>query len=218
MVRELRYVLLHSLYALLYGRLAWAYDAVAYLVSHGQWRAWGAAALPFLVGTRVLELGHGPGHILVKLAGHGFEAVGLDLSPHMGHRASRHPPRPRLVRGRAQESPFAAGAFDSVLATFPAPYITAPQTATTVFQLLRPGGRLIIVPQARLLGGGVWQALIQLLYRAIGQDGDASGNGAAVRDFWEKALSGAGFGVTLHEVLLSESVVTVVVAERPDGA
>jgi len=76
-----------SAFHLLYHEAAWAYDAVAAAVSLGQWRAWGAAALPFLPGPRVLELGHGPGHMLIALTAAGYDAA--------GRRPRRHPaPRP----------------------------------------------------------------------------------------------------------------------------
>ena len=55
--------LLNFFYRHLYHGLAFAYDAVAVLVSFGQWVEWTKATLPFIEGTRLLELGHGPGHL-----------------------------------------------------------------------------------------------------------------------------------------------------------
>jgi len=207
--------LLARAYDLLYGRLAWTYDAVAWAVSLGQWRAWGAAALPYLTGPRVLELGHGPGHMLVALAEHGFAPVGLDLSPQMSRLAGRRQPAARLVRGRAQTAPFAAASFDSALATFPTPYIVAPETAAAVFGLLRPGGRLIMVPEARLGGRGPRRALIDWLYAVTEQRWPASENPAARLAYWQATLAPAGFRVTFHEAAVAESAVIVIVAERP---
>ena len=65
---------------LLYHELAWTYDMVSWLVSFGAWRKWQQSALPYVRGPAVLELGHGPGHILVQLAGAGYTVVGLDRS------------------------------------------------------------------------------------------------------------------------------------------
>ena len=64
----------------LYNELACTYDLVAWVVSLGQWKAWGRTAIPHLPGKRVLELGHGPGHLLVAMAERGLTPVGLDLS------------------------------------------------------------------------------------------------------------------------------------------
>ncbi|MGH2537852.1 MAG: class I SAM-dependent methyltransferase, partial [Candidatus Promineifilaceae bacterium] len=71
-------------FQLLYNDCAWAYDAVAWLVSEGQWRAWGQAAIPLLAGRQILEIGHGPGHLLLELAGGGYSVTGVDVSAAMG--------------------------------------------------------------------------------------------------------------------------------------
>ena len=191
------------------------YDAVAWAVSLRQWRAWGQAALPNWSGPRVLELGHGPGHMLAALAAHGYEGVGLDLSPQMGRLARRQQPTPRLVRAHAQATPFAAGSFDGVLATFPTAYITAPATVAAVYRLLRPGGRLVIVPEARLGGPRPVRAFVEWLYALTGQRATADEDPAMRLAFWTAALAGPGFAVSLCEEEVRESVVTVVVAERP---
>lgn len=215
MPRRLAPALVERAFRLLYTRLAWSYDAVAWGVSFGQWRDWGAAALPFLSGPRVLELGHGPGHLLTALAGQGYEVTGLDLSPQMGRLARRRAPSARLVRARAQAAPFAAGSFDGALAAFPTAYVTAPETVAAVYRLLRPGGRLVIVPEARLGGRGPLRALVEWLYAVTAQRGAAELDAAARLAFWRNARSGPGFLVSLHEVRVCNSVVTVVVAERP---
>jgi ubiquinone/menaquinone biosynthesis C-methylase UbiE len=199
----------------LYHEAAWSYDTVAWGVSFGQWRAWGRAALPFLSGPRVLELGHGPGHLLAELTRRGYDAVGLDLSPQMGRLARRRTPAARLVRARAQAAPFAAGSFDGVLATFPTAYITAPETLAAVYRLLGPGARLIIVPEARLGGRGPLRALVDWLYAVTGQRGAADDNSTARLAFWTAALASPSFIVSLREVVVGQSVVTIVIAERP---
>ena len=199
----------------LYHEAAWSYDAVAWGVSFGQWHDWGAAALPFLTGPRVLELGHGPGHLLAELTGCGYDVVGLDLSRQMGAQAQRRTPIARLVRARAQAAPFAAGSFDNVLATFPTAYITSPETVTAIYHLLRPGGRLVVVPEARLGGRGPLRALVEWLYAITGQHGAADENPAARLAFWTAALAGPGFDVRLQETRVGSSTVTVVIARRP---
>src|SRR5512139_2655394 len=76
---------------LLYYELAFTYDAVAWLVSLGQWQAWGRTVLKRVRGPRVLEIGHGPGHLLIALARSGhLQPVGIDLSPQMIRLARRN--------------------------------------------------------------------------------------------------------------------------------
>ena len=175
--------LIHGAFWLLYNPLAWAYDGVSWLVSLGQWRVWQRAALAELRGERVLELAFGTGHMLLELRAARMRPVGLDLSPAMARIARRrvrtaHPgagvgpttPIP-LVRGRAQAMPFAGASFDSLLCTFPAPFIALPDTLREIARLLSPGGRAVIVAMSRLERGGLWSALLEWLYRITGQRG-----------------------------------------------
>ena len=163
---------LRTFFRLLYHELAWAYDLVAWLVSFGQWKAWGRAALPRLRGRRVLELAHGPGHLLVPMKRAGFAPVGLDLSPQMGRLARK---RLRdgscdvpLVRARAQALPFRAGAFDSVVSTFPTEFIVDPATLQEVARVIGQGGRAVLVPGV-VFGASLPARSLELLYTVTGQ-------------------------------------------------
>jgi ubiquinone/menaquinone biosynthesis C-methylase UbiE len=212
----MRYLNAATIFHLLYHSLAPAYDAVSLVVSLGHWREWGAAALPFLPGSRVLELGHGPGHLLVALAREGWQAVGVDLSPQMGRLARRRLARrgltARLTRGQGQSLPFAAASFDGIVAVFPAPYILDAETVASMRRVLRPGGRLVIVPEAELIGRGPLVRAVEWLYAFIGQRGDPSRDEAGRQAAWGR-LGEAGFVVTVHRVQQRGSVVTVVTAE-----
>lgn len=220
MLIALRRALLLRVFHLLYYQLAWAYDAVSAAVSLGQWREWGATALPFAPGKRVLELGHGPGHLLTRLAAEGRPAVGLDLSPQMGRLAARRLARrgfpARLARGRGQALPFAAATFDAVIATFPAPYILEPATLASLRRVLQPGGRLVIVAQAELTGSCLPARAIEWLYAVTGQRGTGLTGAAGPQKFWIEKLSAAGFLVDRQQIESEDSVVMVVVATRPN--
>jgi ubiquinone/menaquinone biosynthesis C-methylase UbiE len=165
--------LVRTFFRLLYGPFAWAYDGVAWLVSLGQWTAWGRVPVRYLKGPRLLELGHGPGHLLMTMAQDGLATVGLDLSPQMGRLARRRLRRAglpaRLVQARAQMLPFRDGAFSGVTATFPTEFILDPRTVREVTRTLSPGGNVAIVASARLTSRDPLSAFIEWLYSVTGQ-------------------------------------------------
>ncbi len=164
----------------LYNELAWLYDPVSWLASLGLWRRWQQAACLFVPGpgSQVLELGFGPGHLLLALARGGYQVTGLDPSPAMVRRAAcrlHRAGQPALVcRGRAGNMPFAPGLFDAVVATFPTPYIYESACLQHLARVLRgPGSRLIVVEQATLQRRTVPARGVELLYQATGQRGPA---------------------------------------------
>ncbi len=170
-------VLLRAFFRLLYREFAWTYDLVAWLVSLGQWTAWGRAAIPRLRGRRVLELAHGPGHLLVAMSRAGYAPVGLDLSPQMGQLARWRLRRfsrkdsirmLSLVRAQAQMLPFRSGAFDSVVSTFPTEFIADPATLCEVARVIEQGGRAVVVPGV-MFNTSVPARLLEWLYRITGQ-------------------------------------------------
>lgn len=151
-VRRLWWAFLRLFFRLLYNELAWTYDLVAWAVSLGQWRAWGRTAIVHLRGERVLELAHGPGHLLVAMAGRGLNPVGLDLSPAMGRLARRRLRRngiaAPLVRARAQALPFRDRCFDGAVAAFPTEFILDPGTLRETARVLRGAIRSLDPPGA----------------------------------------------------------------------
>jgi ubiquinone/menaquinone biosynthesis C-methylase UbiE len=208
-MRRLWWTFLRFFFRQLYNEFACTYDLVAWVVSLGQWKAWGRTAIPHLPGKRVLELGHGPGHLLVAMAERGLTPVGLDLSPHMGRLAQRRLRQARspvpLVRARAQDLPFRAGCFDSAVATFPTEFILNPATLREVARVLPSGGHLVIVAWARLSGRDPLSRFIGYLYRVTGQGGPLPRGGEAV-------LVEAGFVPRTIREQVGRSEVMLVVA------
>ena len=180
---------------------------MAWAVSLGQWREWGRVALPYLRGPRVLDLAHGPGNLLPELAAAGYRPVGYDLSPFMGRITQRKMVRRgmniQLARGMAQGLPFPAGAFNSVVSTFPAEFILHPATLNEVGRVLAPGGVFVLVPIAFLTGSGPVTQLLERLYAITGQR--PAGKIALPPQF-----RAAGFRSEVKWVSLSHSRVMVV--------
>lgn len=141
---------------LLYHPFAWTYDLVAAIVSLGLWKKWVLSVIPELIGPRVLELGHGPGHLQVELAANQINSFGVDESRQMGVIASRRLLRSQsttnLATAYAQSLPFPNLSFDQAVATFPSEYIFNPQTISEIYRVLFPGGKLIILPSAWISG------------------------------------------------------------------
>jgi ubiquinone/menaquinone biosynthesis C-methylase UbiE len=217
-------------FRLLYNEMAWSYDAVSWVVSLGQWRRWQLAALPHLHGRDVLEIAHGPGHLLLEMMRQGYRVTGLDLSPWMGRQARRRLRRAglpaALVRGEAHRLPFAAASFDTVLSTFPTEFVIWPETLAAVYRALRPGGRFVIVPEARLTGQGPVHTFLEWLYTITGQRRAPVPGTAAPQSGppvlpdthpWReygRRFTAAGFEVQVVPVEQSNSRVTVVVAQK----
>ena len=201
---------------LLYHQFAWTYDLVAWIVSIGQWKDWVAAALPFLDGGHVLELGHGPGHLQLAAQRKGLNIFGLDLSPQMGRicrkRLLRQGFSPALIRGNGMLLPFVSNSFTTVTATFPTEYILLPKTLAQIHRVLAPGGRFVLVPLAWVTGTGLLYRFAAWLFRVTGQSVPA--DHPALAEGFER-LKAAGFEVEAQTIEMQHSRVLLVLATKP---
>lgn len=216
---------LRLFFHLLYHPFAFAYDFVAATVSRGRWQDWVLEVVPFLEGTRTLELGHGPGHLHRFLLNRGLTAVAIDESAPMGSLArgnllasqgkspgASSAPTPQsgyaqinLTRGLAQALPFHNGAFDTVLATFPAEYITDPRTLSEVRRCLSDGGRLVVLPAAMPK-----HRLLAWLFRVTGQASDDAAQ--TVQQKLKEPFAASGFDVESHILERDSGTLIVLVA------
>jgi len=156
----------------LYRELAWSYDSVSWLVSWGAWSRWRAVALTYVRGERILEIGFGTGSLLATLAEEYSAVVGLELSSAMHTQTARKLARlnlsPPRVQAPSQQMPFAAGSFDTIIATFPSNYILDPATLRECARVLRPptasapGGQLVVVMGVSA-PNSPWGLLLRLL-------------------------------------------------------
>jgi ubiquinone/menaquinone biosynthesis C-methylase UbiE len=177
----------------LYNEFAWVYDAVSWLVSLGHWAGWRKAALAHVCGERVLEVGFGTGDLLVEMAARGWDVCGLDLSPAM-HRITARKLRRRgldapRVRGYTQALPFPDGSFDTLIATFPAEYIVAPETLREAARVLAVDGRFVIGGLTAQVEHPLLRWLVRLVYGDV-RDG--------VLAYFERVVAPAGFRVSVE--------------------
>ncbi|MBL8092968.1 MAG: class I SAM-dependent methyltransferase [Anaerolineales bacterium] len=198
-------------FRLLYNEFAWTYDLVSWVVSAGMWRRWQRTGLDYLVPGPTLEVGHGPGHMLAALERGGRSAYGIDLSATMGAltgRRLRRQGRPvRLGRAAVQELPFVDGAFANILSTFPTEYFVDPVALAEFARVLRPGGRLVVVPVAQITGTNLSDRLAAGLFAITGQSADGWFAPVLAR------FTQAGLPARVVHVRQPRSVVTVIIAE-----
>jgi ubiquinone/menaquinone biosynthesis C-methylase UbiE len=148
----------------LYGPFAWAYDAVAWLVSFGAWSRWRRDALAYLIPGLILETGFGTGSLLVELTQRGENVTGIDSSWRMHQVAGRKFARKGLyakrICGVAQALPFPNDTFNNVLSTFPTNYIVDPDSLAEIHRILTPAGRWVITGLGLHFKSGFKQFLI----------------------------------------------------------
>jgi SAM-dependent methyltransferase len=99
-------------------------------------------------GARILEVGIGTGWFLILCAQHGFEPVGLDISPQLidfvRGRAARHGVRLDLRLGNIEETALEPAAFDVIIADSVFEHVERwREGLARVATALRPGGVLI---------------------------------------------------------------------------
>jgi ubiquinone/menaquinone biosynthesis C-methylase UbiE len=231
--------LLRLFFYLLYHPFAFTYDLVAAIVSLGRWKDWVLSVVPFIEGNRILEIGHGPGHLQRVLLSRGIFAVGIDESAPMSRLAKRNLRRSfnskrndshsastsakakiqhiaytqiSLTRGVGEHLPFSNDSFDSVVATFPSEYITDADTLAEVKRCLVNGGRFIVLPVAMLMGRGLLDRVMAFVFRVTHQVPEDPID-IFSRKF-EAPFLEAGFQVEVRRVEVRSSLLLIVIATK----
>jgi ubiquinone/menaquinone biosynthesis C-methylase UbiE len=222
--------LLRFFFRLLYHQFAFTYDLVAAIVSMGRWKDWVLSVLPFIEGNRILEIGHGPGHLQRALLDRNMLAFGIDESPQMGRLAknnlmsffrskaagSRSPDSDytqiNLTRGISQALPFPPESFDTLVATFPAAYIFDPRTLGEAQRVLTANGRFVILPGATILGRGLLDRAMALLFRITGQNPPDLPE--ILHERSKQPFAAAGLHVVVHELTIRSSLAFILVATK----
>ncbi len=206
--RPLRRTLLQQFFRLLYTRLAWGYDVVAWLTSAGQWYRWVEAALPFVEAGPVLEVGCGRGRLLRPVAERGFQVTGVDYSGEMARSAAQESGQP-VIQGDGRALPFGDGRFATLVTTFPAPYVLEGETQREFARVVQPGGLWLWV-DAPALDPTASTALARLVTRAA--QGKASDD--EVTRYLSRDRSDGLWTVRIERVSAGPTTVAVRIARR----
>jgi ubiquinone/menaquinone biosynthesis C-methylase UbiE len=197
----------------LYNEFAWTYDLVSWFVSAGHWDGWRRVTLAHVSGERVLEVGFGTGELFLEMAARGWHVCGLDCSPAM-HRITARKLHQRgliapYVRGVTQMLPFADGSFDTLIATFPAEYIVAPETLREAARVLAADGRFVIGGLTAQVEHPLLRWLVRPFYGDV-LDG--------MLTYFERVATEAGFRVSVKVEPAKWVHMPVVVLEKDAGS
>jgi ubiquinone/menaquinone biosynthesis C-methylase UbiE len=169
--------LLTWFFELLYHSMAWMYDLISASVSFGRWNHWIMEITPEISGQRILELGFGPGHLLVNLFKGGYQILGLDESIQMCRIAQKKilntdsdQYKNIIIRGNARGLPFANNVIDTIAATFPSEYIIDLKTVSDCYRVLKPGGRVVILAGVKIGGKKWYKRLLRQIYQITHQN------------------------------------------------
>lgn len=92
-------------------------------------------------GSKVLEIGSGPGHVANHLAKLGASVTGVDFSPQMVEVAKKKYPQITFEQADAEDLPFAADYFDAVVANYVVHHLARPERVfSEVCRVLKPSG------------------------------------------------------------------------------
>jgi SAM-dependent methyltransferase len=191
------------------GRFVWLYDAGMSCLERlglGAWRLELAAG----ARGRTLDLGCGTGRSLPHLPP-GDPAVGADPCFELLRAARRRRPRVPLVCARAEELPFGAGVFGTVLSALVFCSVEAPSRGLAeIGRVLAPGGELRMLEHVRSDG---FVARLQDLSQPVWT---RLTGGCHPNRETERSVRDSGFGIDAATRRVRGSM-RLFSARRPDG-
>ncbi|OGG26376.1 hypothetical protein A2960_03540 [Candidatus Gottesmanbacteria bacterium RIFCSPLOWO2_01_FULL_39_12b] len=141
---------------------AWphVYNGVTQLISIGQWEKWQDRVFEDINGKNILEVGVGPGKLLLRIAKKGYRVTGIELRRGMAYEARRRVKEAGfdidILNQSIYHLPFKDEVFDCIVLTFILSEIVHLEKAIIELKrVLKPGGKVIIIaggmPQDRNL-------------------------------------------------------------------
>ena len=170
-------------------------------------------ALPLLIkaggihaGSKILEIGSGPGHVANHLAEIGASVTAIDFSEEMIEIAQATYPQVVFKQADAEKIPFEDKSFDVVVANYVVHHLARPDVVfREVCRVLRPNGRFAFA----VWGAPEEQSSIGAFFGAVEAHLDLSALphgplfGIIERSVYEPMLTGAGLNqcqLEIHEV------------------
>lgn len=186
--RTVRTQLLHWLFGLLYGPLLFLHEPVGHIVFGQAWprRRSRLLALTDQEGT-LLDLGCGSGILLAEADDRSGFSFGIDQSLAAARAAGQR--GVQAVNADARWLPVQDASVDTLVCSYPGPWIFDPATWNEIARILRPRGEVIV-----LLGGtierGTGSALRSILMKLVYGSNSTEGVRLAASSMGHKHLTG----------------------------
>lgn len=126
------------------------YEGLTELFSLGQWERWQNRVFEDLSGKKILEVGVGPGKLLIRLAKKGYSVTGIELRSGMAYEARRRTKKAGfeidILDQPIYRLPFKNEVFDCLILTFVLGEISDLDRAIKEMRrVLKKGGKIIII-------------------------------------------------------------------------
>ena len=126
------------------------YDSITQLLSFGRWEKWQSRALEDISGKKILEIGVGPGSLLLTMAKRGFKVTGIELQYNMAYEARKRVKQAGfdidILHQPVYHLPFKDEIFDCIVLTFVLAEIADLDRAIAEMKrVLKREGKIIII-------------------------------------------------------------------------
>lgn len=148
------------------------YDGVTQLFSVGQWEKWQDRVFEDLSGKKILEIGVGPGKLLLRIAKRGYTVIGIELRRGMAYEARRRVKKAGfdfdidILHQSVYHLPFKNETFDCIVLTFVLAEISdLDKSIAEMKRVLKKRGKVIVI------AGGMPQdknLIAKILFRLVG--------------------------------------------------